>query len=212
MSQIYFLVPFALLVYSVIYCNRKYCMLKDTSQAGKRPFSWSRVQLAWWTVIVLAAFIAILINYKQAPGLDSSTVILLGISAATIAAARTIDITDAADVTITRHQDQDGSNFILDILSEQGNVSIARFQTVVFNFVFGIWFISIVLEHLATYSLSQIDTVIPVITSENLVLLGLSSATYAIMKTTENKSTNTAVVQSLATAELRTNPDEQPAG
>jgi hypothetical protein len=159
-------------------------MLKDISTANRRPYSWSRVQLAWWTVIVLASFIAIMIKYHNAPQLNQSTLILLGISGTTIAAARVIDVNDLSN-TAVRHQDENGSNFLFDILSDQDGVSIHRFQTVIFNFVFGIWFIVYVILHLTT---SSIDCIMPVIEQNNLILLGLSSATYAFLKTTENKS------------------------
>jgi hypothetical protein len=65
--QIIFWLAFAVLGISVAYCSKKYCMLKDNSTVLKRPYSWSRVQLAWWTVIILSSFIAILITYNEAP-------------------------------------------------------------------------------------------------------------------------------------------------
>lgn len=179
-------------------------MLKDISKAKPQPYSWSRVQLAWWTIIVLTCFITVLIKYHSAPELNQSTVILLGISAATIATARVIDVSEINDPQITnRSQDAKGTNFFLDILSDHNGVSIYRFQTVVFNFVFGVWFITTVLNNLvsandvicAGYAGKELaacmarpqDYIMPVIGSNNLILLGLSSATYAALKTTENK-------------------------
>lgn len=188
--QLIFWLAFAVLGIAVAYCSKKYCMLKDNSTAVKQPYSWSRVQLAWWTVIILSSFIAILFSYNEAPTLTTSTVILLGISAATTAVARTIDVSDAASpVTVNTLPPADGSNLILDILSDQNGVSIHRFQTVVFNFVFGCWFIVSVLEHLRNLPDDGINAIIPDIADTNLVLLGLSSATYAALKTTEKKPT-----------------------
>ena len=210
--QLYFWIAFAVLACCVVYCNKNYCMLRDMSNAKKRPYSWARVQLAWWTVIVLSSFIAIMARYKVAPGLDESTVILLGISAATIATARTIDVSDEANPNVTRHQDDNGSNFVLDILSDQDNVSISRFQTVVFNFVFGVWFIGSVLTDLVTLPAKDVDAIIPIITPANLVLLGLSSATYAAMKATENKSKNVEAVQQASSLTTTANLEEQPVG
>jgi hypothetical protein len=210
--QLYFWIAFAVLVGCVIYCNKNYCMLRDMSNANKRPYSWARVQLAWWTIIVLSSFVAIMTRYKVAPGLDESTVILLGISAATIATARTIDVSDETDPKVARHQDNDGSNFVLDILSDQDNVSISRFQTVIFNLVFGVWFIGSVLTDLVTLPAKGVDAIIPIITPANLVLLGLSSATYAAMKATENKSKSVDAGQQAGTAAAATNLEEQPVG
>src|SRR5215216_5280196 len=98
-----FWIVFVLLSIAVLYCNKKYCMLKDNSSAERQPYSWSRVQLAWWTIIVLASFITIIIDFNQAPNLNTSTVILLGISAATIATAKVIDVSDETDPNIVRH-------------------------------------------------------------------------------------------------------------
>lgn len=201
---------FAALLATIGYCNQKFCMLKDLSKAEKQPYSWSRVQLAWWTVIVLSAFTTIMIDRGDAPQLRLSTVILLGISAATIATARSIDAAEDSDPTITRHQDKEGINFIIDILSDQTGVSIHRFQTVVFNLAFGVWFIAQVMENLNTVPKVNISQIMPDIAQNNLILLGLSSATYAALKTTENK---TPVVGSGASVPAaQTNLEEQPVG
>jgi hypothetical protein len=115
-------------------------------------------------------------------------VILLGISAATTATARVIDISDKEKFNRT-HQDDFGKNFFIDILSDQNGVSVHRFQTIVFNAVFGIWFIGEVLVHLKPEILqANIDLIMPPISNNNLILLGLSSATYAALKMTENRS------------------------
>jgi hypothetical protein len=184
-----FWIIFIVLAGIIIICDRKYYMLRDTSKTKPYPYSWARVQLGWWTVIVLSSFTSILFEKGQAPTLDPSTVILLGISAATIATARMIDITDEQNPLVVRHQDHGGVNFFLDIISDQSGPSISRFQTLIFNVVFGVWFIGHVLAYLVICNKPDcINTIMPVIQPTNLVLLGLSSATYAAMKTTENKT------------------------
>lgn len=197
---------FAILTAGVVVCDRKFNMLRDLSKASPRPFSWSRVQLAWWSVIILTSFTTIMLQTGHAPNLHTSTLILLGISAGTMTAARIIDLADQQDTLVFRHQDINTSNFFLDILSDQNGVSIQRFQAVVFNAVFGIWFISSVLgnlgdpnycladfakgdPNLAQCLLHSTDFLIPIVSNNNLILLGLSSATYAALKITENKGT-----------------------
>jgi hypothetical protein len=197
---------FAILTAGVVVCDRKFNMLRDLSKASPRPFSWSRVQLAWWSVIILTSFTTIMLQTGHAPDLHTSTLILLGISAGTMTAARIIDLADQQDSLVFRHQDIRTSNFFLDILSDQNGVSIQRFQSVVFNAVFGIWFIASVLGNLGdpNYCLSDFakgdpnlaqcllhstDFLIPIVSNNNLILLGLSSATYAALKITENKGT-----------------------
>jgi len=183
-THLYFwllLVGFSLLVG---YFDLKFGMLRDTSSAARKPYSFARVQLAWWSVIVLTSFISIMTTGKGIPTLDASTLILLGISSATTVTARLVDVSDRLR-TNQLIQNQNSDNFILDILSDAGGVSIHRFQVVAFNVSFGVWFLIYVYSNL---SISDIELIIPVITDNNLVLLGLSSSTYAALKTNENKT------------------------
>jgi hypothetical protein len=189
-QQLIFWALFVALSLVVFFFDKQSGMLRDTSTAKKKPYSFARVQLAWWTVIVLSAFIAILITKGAIPTFDSSTLILLGISAATTGTARVIDQSDISNPAIVRGQNEDGQDLFLDILSDGTGVNIHRFQTVVFNLVFGIWFICTVLHNLPACvpSLPNFpNTVMPPISNNNLILLGLSSGTYAALKTTENK-------------------------
>ena len=109
---IYFWIAFVALLLVIFYCDRKYSLLRDISIADKKPYSFSRVQLAWWTTIVLAAFISIVVSHNGIPTFDTSTLILLGISSATTATARTIDISDQKNQKVTRSQDKDGQWFL----------------------------------------------------------------------------------------------------
>jgi len=169
-------------------CDRKFNMLRDTSTANVKPYSFARVQLAWWTIIIASALIAILFHRNEAPDFYVSTLILLGISSATTAAARVIDISDRTSViNTTQHQNQAGEGFFLDILSDAAGVSIHRFQTVVFNAAFGIWFIRQIALHIGDPSFC-VNAIIPDISDNALILLGLSSGTYATLKATENKT------------------------
>ena len=197
---------FAILTAGVVFLDRKFNMLRDLSKASPRPYSFSRVQLAWWSVIIITAFTSIMLQTGHAPNLHSSTLVLLGISAGTTAVARVIDLADQQNPLVFRHQDIKTSNFFLDLLSDQNGVSIQRFQALIFNVVFGIWFIASVLgnlgdpnyclgdfvkgdPNLAQCLLHSTDFLIPIISNNNLILLGLSSATYAALKITENKGT-----------------------
>jgi hypothetical protein len=188
-----FWIPLVALAFAIGFCEKKWCMLKDNSGPSPRPYSWSRVQLAWWSVIILSSFIAIIWKLEGhiAPTLDYSVVILLGISAATTTMAKVIDIPDANKPTMT----STGENFFLDILSDHSGISISRFQTVVFNLVFGIWFIGVVTHNLNSMAAGQLNQVMPIIENPNLALLGLSSATYALIKTTEKKESEAQAEQ-----------------
>lgn len=172
----------------IIFFDRKFGMLRDTSTATPRPYSFSRVQLAWWTVIVLSSMIAIIFCRDwQIPDLTTSTLYLLGISSATTVSATLIDVSDQGNANISSlNQDSPGENFFLDILSDKDGVSVHRFQTVVFNIVFGAWFIRNFLTNLADTNV-QVSEIMPDFTDNNLILLGVSSGLYAALKATENR-------------------------
>jgi len=187
--QLTFWIFFIVLLFIVLLFDRKYNMLKDISTANKKPYSFSRVQLAWWTVIILSSFITIITLGKGIPTFDQSTLILLGISAITTGSARIIDISDKSN-NLKMIQDKEKENFILDILSDANGVSIHRFQAAAFNIVFGVWFIISVLYNVSTPALinpEKISFIMPLLDQNNLILLGLSSGAYAVLKTTENK-------------------------
>ena len=239
-----FCIVFALLMFIIIFCDKKYNMLRDVSTATPRPYSWSRVQLAWWIVIILASFITVICCYPghPIPTFNSSILILLGITTGTTAAARLIDVADKQNPNLQNTlQDGKQEGFFLDILSDCNGVSMHRLQTVIFNFVFGLWFIAYILEHynapwsgialtlkdaapalnsaslpadMKALSSLPIDTatnlpaifakvpaiikdcilqpwnyIIPEISQNNLILLGMSSATYAALKAAENSPT-----------------------
>lgn len=188
-AQTFFWVVFLVLLVTVVLLDLKFSMLRDLSSAQRKPYSFARVQLAWWSVIILTSFITIVAT-KGIPTLDSSTLILLGISSATTAAAKVIDVSDKLNPRVSMIQDEDGQNLILDILSDENGVSIYRFQTVVFNLTFGIWFMLTVVQRLVDFP-GSVSEIMPKVEANNLVLLGLSSATYAALKTTENKTSET---------------------
>ena len=194
-QQVVFFIMFFLMIVFIIIMDLKYGMLRDDSTLiTKRPFSFARVQLAWWSVIVLSSFIAIITRDGKIPNLDTSTLILLGISATVTASGRIIDISDQKNAAAAGNaqisQNSTGQNFFLDILSDNNGPSIPRFQTVVINLVFGIWFIYQVLTNIMA---SDIDSIIPIIKSNNLILLGLSTGTYVALKTQENANAKPAV-------------------
>jgi hypothetical protein len=212
MNYFIFWATFIVLAAVVYIFDRKYFMLRDNGTSLPRPHSFSRVQLAWWSVIVLTSFISILIiSNGTAPTFNPSTLYLLGISSATTIGATLIDISDQTNPNLTGlAQNMKGDNFFLDILSDKNGVDVHRFQTVVFNIVFGAWFIMYVLQHLG----GQInpDAVMPVIASNNLILLGVSSGVYTTLKATENKQVTAAVPANPNPApNFNPNPNPNPA-
>ena len=113
-----FWLVFISLTFFILWLTLKYGLLSDNSTAVVKPFSYGRVQLAWWTLIIMTAFISIFIVKGNLPLLDGSLVVLLGISSATTAAAGLIDVSDRKNLPATNLiQNQSSDGFFLDILS-----------------------------------------------------------------------------------------------
>ena len=192
-----FWIVFLVLIAVMWYCDRKFNMLRDASTATPKPYSYARVQLAWWTVLIFSAMISILLLKGQLPTLDNSMLVILGISAGTTTVARLIDQSDRQKSAGPLSQDSKGQNFLLDLLSDNTGVNIHRLQTFILNLSYGLWFIHTVLHNLSNDPCAgslvkdcashSLDFIIPSISNNDLILLGLSSGTYAALKTTENK-------------------------
>ncbi len=154
-------------------------LIKDLSIQIPRPYSLASSQLFWWTVIILSCFIYKGVMDKSLPKLNSLALLLLGISAATTLSGKVIDNTDRNSVGNNRHQDQAPSrNFLHDILSDaQGNYSIHRLQTFLFNVIIGIIYL---VEFIHTGNFPDWDS------AQVSALLGISDAGYIAIKNTEN--------------------------
>jgi hypothetical protein len=210
-SYVIFWLVFAIMVLIIYFCNKYFNLLKDISDATHKPYSYSRVQLAFWTIIIFSSFISIYLVTGRIPTFDASTLILLGISTGTTAAASLIDASDQSK-NIPLSQDSEGKTLILDILSDNNGISIHRLQTVLFNVVIGIWYIqhvnmelanlcSDLLRCAAVVDVHQcqlpildkyvpdlaVNKIIPIVSDNNLILMGISAGTYAVLKTNENK-------------------------
>jgi hypothetical protein len=185
----------SLLVFVIIAsCDQKYKMLRDVGFGSPRPYSYARVQMAWWTLIIFTAFISIYLTTGQIPDLRSSSLYLMGISTATTASSTLVDQSDrnkSSLTGITLAQDQNGDNFFLDILSDKNEVTIHRLQAVVLNAIYGVWFMQQVifaLHHLPDHVTKDvINTIMPDIQSNDLALLGISAGAFVGLKALENK-------------------------
>lgn len=191
----------------ILILDKKYSLLRDNSNQLPKPFSWSRVQLAWWTVIVISVFVTLIFKTGGIiPTFNNSTLYLLGISSATTVSATLTDINDQSNPGLTNlAQNMKGTSLLYDILSDKNGMNIHRFQTFLFNLIFGVWFIFISYQQLLLNPTCTSGTnaeemknwiacmtnyanqVMPVISTNNLILIGASSGLYAALKTTENK-------------------------
>jgi hypothetical protein len=174
-------------------------------------YSFSKTQLAFWTFIILSSFIYIWAITGDLNSINTTGLILLGITSATITASNLISknaetqalaVDESAPVQNNVGSDdksttensgtptskkvdklvkfrthKPGDTFLTEILSDEDGISIHRLQALVFNLVFGIAFIISVLWN---YTM-------PEFSETQLILLGLSSGTYAFNKINENK-------------------------
>ncbi len=154
----------------------------------KRPYSYSRVQLFWWTIIIVSCYAFCLAATGVLIPLNATAAILLGFSVVVVAGGKMIDKKQIDTTqTGTRSQDYVTEGFLTDILSDNQGLSIHRFQAIIFNIIFGIGYICFFINaFFCTHKYPLIDFY-----EWQLTLLGLSSATYLAMKTTENNSTTT---------------------
>jgi len=151
-------------------------LIKDKStQEIHKPYSLSRFQLLWWTVIIISCYILLFAIRDDFALLSQSTLILLGISVAGTSFAAVVDYSQSDK---DRHQDQPGVNFIQDVLSDDDGISVHRYQNLIFTFIFGIIFFYKVL---ATGNMPNFGPL-------ELSLMGLSTAAYVGLKTGENKN------------------------
>lgn len=163
-------------------------LIKDDVQGldvKSASYSFSKSQIAYWTFIVVACFIYIWGFTGDLNSINTTALILLGISAATTSVGTAINKNqeDKAKTQDEKAIKKLGEfrttkkNFFIDILSDGGGISIHRLQALIFNIVFGIAFVKSVI----------IDYSMPEFSEVQLVLLGLSNGTYAFIKNSENK-------------------------
>lgn len=173
---------------NVVFNNDNFGMLAETDGKTKprAAFSLGRSQLAFWTVIIISSFIYVYLNASPqeyaAPVLAVVNLTLLGIAAGTTIASKVIDNSqkDTQGTSIPQ-QDYPSEGFLIDIISDEKGVSIYRLQSVIWTLIIG----AIYIAYVSGKSKMPDDTVI---TSQLLILMGISSSTYVGLKTTENTS------------------------
>ena len=169
--------------------------LRDSSElASNKPYSFARVQLWWWTIIILGSFLGVYAVSGNQWTINTTCLVLLGISSVTTAGGRMIDNSQTNDASVTRHQDRDPSQgLIKDILSDENGLSIHRFQALIFNLAYGLSFL------VEVFSKVHTNGAFPVYADPVLGLLGLSSGTYVYMKMHESQTTTPEQPSAVAT-------------
>jgi len=148
------------------------------------PYSLSYTQLLFWTVLIIGGFIYTLVLTDVTNSLNTSILLLLGISIGTTGSASAIDT--AFNQNNSPVTDKHSVSFFYDILSDGNSYSIPRIQTFAWNLVLGLYFIAYTIAHKS----------MPVFSDTLLFLAGFSSISYLGAKLPENiNAKNTAQVQ-----------------
>ncbi|MFN7686639.1 MAG: hypothetical protein ACK5OP_02805 [Sphingobacteriales bacterium] len=151
-----------------------------------RPYSYAKVQLLWWTAIVLSCMISFYFATGSFAAINTTMVALLGLGVGTSLLGKAIDdsqIRENNNPVPNRHQDNKTNGFLRDIFSDEGGITISRFQGIVFNIVFGIVFFRefVINVKCGAYPFPEFEV-------WQLSLIGISAAGYLSMKTQENSS------------------------
>jgi energy-coupling factor transporter transmembrane protein EcfT len=146
------------------------------------PYSLSRFQLAFWSLLVIAAYLFIWLITQELDTITGSVLALLGIGSATALGATIIDQGKPANSppdSPAPAAPVASRGFLNDVLSDDQGLSIYRFQLFAWTLVLGVIFCASVYNGLA---MPQFSTTL-------LGLMGISSGTYLGFKVPE-KSAN----------------------
>lgn len=160
----------------ILWAGRNSGMLRDsgTVATGQRAmFSLARVQLTYWTFIVLGSFILIgMITGDYLNSVNEKVLALMGISIGTSLGSSVID--NGASGTSVRAALPSTGTWWRDILNDGKDISIHRFQMTAWTIVLGIVFLHGVYSTLA----------MPDLPAELLGLMGISAGAYLGLKVT----------------------------
>jgi hypothetical protein len=174
--RIFLLSVIFVLIITVVYL----ILVKSTHfiRVGKEgsPFSLAQAQIAFWTLLVSSSVFYIWLTTKNLPDLTESTLALMGISIATTAGAKSVSyLMKSKPQTEVKSE-----GFWKDILSDANSVNIHRFQMVLWTVILGFIFVQKVIFYQQ----------MPVFPDTYLILTGISSGAYVLLKTVEERNIN----------------------
>ncbi|MGL5891900.1 MAG: hypothetical protein ACRC3B_18550, partial [Bacteroidia bacterium] len=162
----------------LLYRFRKSQLFLDTTEINgakntNGAYSLAKVQLAFWTVIIILSETYIWCITGVLPDLSASSLILLGLSVGTTALSTAVGYANEL-----KGQTTSGS-FWTDIISDSAKVpSLHRVQMVIWTLLIGFYFVRQSWLHFS----------MPDISDNLLILMGISSGTYVAFKTQERKT------------------------
>lgn len=188
---------------AAIFLSLKTTIIKDISDSPNKPYSFSRTQLLWWTLLIASCFILGFAYNENLPAINNTALALLGIGLGTTTLARVVDnnqVNQSSTNNIVRHQNQASQGFFTDLLSDDTGISVHRFQSFVFNVIFGIAYIT---------DFFNLNYTLPTYDNQQLLLLGISSGAYVALKMNEN-GINGGTQQAASQQSPAVPPTEQP--
>ena len=187
-----FLIGLLLTILIAAYLARTTMILRNPTPGlppGQAPYSLSRFQLAFWSLLVIAAYLFIWLITQELDTITGSVLALLGIGSATALGATIIDQGKPANaaspasttsaVAPVAPAPMPTRGFLNDVLSDDNGLSIYRCQLFAWTLVLGVIFCASVYDGL---EMPQFSTTL-------LGLMGISSGTDLGFKVPE-KSAN----------------------
>ncbi len=184
LSLLFTVVGLIVVLWATVYLILKTSIIKDTSVGDLPTYSLGKTQLLWWTIIIVSCFIvaAGANEWESLPVINTTVLTLLGISLGTTASSKIAG--NSFNTNSLRQHNSTSKGFFKDLLSDENGTSIHRFQTVAFNIIFGItYFVNFI----------QNECVFIEYSTEQLALLGISSAGYIALKANEKGEKHTNV-------------------
>jgi hypothetical protein len=184
-----FLIGLVLAFLLALYLAKATPILRDRNAGvppAQAPYSLSRFQLAFWSFLVIAAYIFIWMITEELDTITGSVLALLGIGSATALGATIIDqgkspapaassTSAVLDPAVSAAPPAVSQGFLHDVLSDSQGISIYRFQLFAWTLVLGVIFCASVYNGLQ----------MPQFSSTLLGLMGISSGTYLGFKVPE---------------------------
>lgn len=156
---------------------------KGIINVSDMPFSLARFQFLFWLMIIFFGIVHIWGITDTLATPTGTVLLLLGISGGTFYIGKLIDKKPASADNKTPTEfvtdfiaNKKSSGFMMDMLSDGSSISLHRLQLFMFTVFLGIYFLWEVI-----YGLS-----LPQFSDTMMVLMGISSGTYAGVKTTES--------------------------
>ncbi|OBQ29926.1 MAG: hypothetical protein AN483_07970 [Aphanizomenon flos-aquae MDT14a] len=156
--------------------NNKIEEINDKPKKNENPFSLSLTQLAFWTVLILGAYLWLYaVTGKYTGTFSYSATILLGINSGTAVVASIIDGQNGEEGR--KGTRRTSKNFVKDILYDFNGINFHRLQAAMWTIVIGFVFIFQVIK----------ENRMPEFDESLLALQGVSAGSYLGLRSTENQ-------------------------